>query len=133
MVNMKKSNNKEKSNYNGFVYVIKIEYGAELIYKIGTTNRTPMHRMGEIALDLCSVIGYIPKMMLIRQKQTKDNYKVEAAILKATEKNRFILHCNGNISGESELRKMKEIELLNCYDFALMAGYPAEVEFKVEL
>jgi len=130
---MSKTFKKHKQAYNGYVYIIKIEYGAEIIYKIGTTNRTPMHRMAEIAVDLCGVIGYIPKMMLIRQKQTKDNYKIEAAILKATEKNRYLLQCNGNISGESELRSMREIELLNCYDFTLMAGQPAEIEFEVAL
>lgn len=89
--------------------------------------------MLEIASELHDVLGYIPKMVLIRQKQTRDNYKVEAAILKATEKHKYVLECNGNISGESELRKADETYLLGCYDFAMMGDYPAEEEFKVEL
>ena len=130
---MSKKPFKQKQIYNGYVYLIKIHVGAEIIYKIGTTNRTPKVRMLEIAGEFHRVLGYIPKMMLIRQKQTKDNYKVESAILKATEKYRYILQCNGEISGESELRKMNEQQLLNCYDSALMADYPAEEEFKVAL
>ena len=122
-----------KETWNGYAYIIKIEIGPELIYKIGTTNRTPVRRMMEIAEDLHKVMAYIPKMMLIRQKQTKDNYKVEAAVLKATEKHKYILQCDGNISGESELRKMNETQLLGAYDFAMMAAYPPDKEFKVEL
>lgn len=123
----------EKQKYNGFVYIIKIVVNQEVIYKIGTTNRTPLRRMLEIAEDLHKVLAYIPKMTLIRQKQTHDNYKIEAAVLKATEKHRYILQCNGNISGESELRKMDETKLLGIYDFSMLADYPAEQEFEVSL
>lgn len=128
---MSKKFTRHKQAYNGYVYIIKIEIGPETIYKIGTTNRTPMHRMGEIAVDLCSTIGYIPKMMLIRQKQTKDNYKVEAELLKQTEKERYILQYQGNISGESELRKTEEVKLLNLYDQCILKDMPAEKEFEV--
>lgn len=123
----------EKRKYNGFVYIIKIHVDPEVIYKIGTTNRTPNKRMLEIADDMCKVLGYIPKMMLVRQKQTHDNYKVEAAVLKATEKYKYVLACNGNISGESELRKMEERQLLGVYDFSMIGDKPAIEEFKVEL
>ena len=39
----------DKQKWNGFVYIIKIEISAETIFKIGTTNRTPIRRMLEIA------------------------------------------------------------------------------------
>ena len=123
----------DKQKWNGFVYIIKIEVGAEIIFKIGTTNRTPIRRMLEIAEEMNRALGYIPKMMLIRGKQTKDNYKVEAELLKQTEQYRYTLNCVNEVTGESELRKMNEQDLLNQYDHCIAINYPADIEFKVEL
>ena len=123
----------DKQKWNGFVYIIKIEISAEIIFKIGTTNRTPIRRMLEIAEEMNRALGYIPKMMLIRGKQTKDNYKVEAELLKQTEQYRYTLGCVNEVTGESELRKMNEQDLLNQYDHCIAINYPADIEFKVEL
>ena len=128
-----KSWQKPKEKWNGFVYIIKLEIGSETIYKIGTTNRTPIKRKLEIAEEMNRLLGYIPKMMLIRAKQTKDNYAVEAQLLKQTEQYRYTLKCDGEMNGESELRQMTEIDLLNQYDHCIATNYPAEIEFKVEL
>lgn len=87
----------------------------------------------EIAEELCRALGYIPKMMLIREKQIKDNYAVEAQLLKQTEQYRYVLNCMMEVNGESELRKMSEVELLNQYDHCLATNYPPEVEFEVAL
>ena len=129
----KKDWKKQKESWNGFVYIIKIEIGAEAIFKLGTTNRTPIRRMLEIAEEMNRALGYIPKMMLIRGKQTKDNYKVEAELLKQTEQYRYTLGCVNEVTGESELRKMNEQDLLNQYDHCIAINYPADIEFKVEL
>ena len=123
----------DKQKWNGFVYIIKIEISAEIIFKIGTTNRTPIRRMLEIVEEMNRALGYIPKMMLIRGKQTKDNYKVEAELLKQTEQYRYTLGCVNEVTGESELRKMNEQDLLNQYDHCIAINYPADIEFKVEL
>ena len=123
----------DKQKWNGFVYIIKIEISAEVIFKLGTTNRTPIRRMLEIAEEMNRALGYIPKMMLIRGKQTKDNYKVEAELLKQTEQYRYTLGCVNEVTGESELRKMNEQDLLNQYDHCIAINYPADIEFKVEL
>lgn len=123
----------DKQKWNGFVYIIKIEISAEVIFKLGTTNRTPIRRMLEIAEEMNRALGYIPKMMLIRGKQTKDNYKVEAELLKQTEQYRYMLNCVNEVTGESELRKMNEQDLLNQYDHCIAINYPADIEFKVEL
>ena len=123
----------DKQKWNGFVYIIKIEISAEVIFKLGTTNRTPIRRMLEIAEEMNRALGYIPKMILIRGKQTKDNYKVEAELLKQTEQHRYTLNCVNEVTGESELRKMNEQDLLNQYDHCIAINYPADIEFKVEL
>lgn len=122
-----------KQSYNGYVYIIKMWVGSEVIFKLGTTNRTPVKRMMEIAEELHRLLAYIPKMMLVRQQQTKDNYKVEAELLKQTEQYKYTLYSEGQMCGESELRKMHELELLNQYDHCIAMDYPADKEFKVEL
>ena len=128
----KKDWKKPKEAWDGFVYILKIYLDSEVVFKPGTTNRIPKTRMLEIAGELFEVLGYIPKIELIRQRQTKDNYKIEAQILRETEAHR----CNLGMaewSGESELRKMDQQELLVIYDRAIAEDYAPTKKFEVEL
>ena len=128
----KKDWKKAKEAWDGFVYILMIHTLDGVIYKIGTTNRLPKTRLLEIAGELFEVLGHIPKIELIRQKQTKDNYKIEAQILRETEKHRYSM---GMIawSGESELRRMDHQELLAIYDRAIAEDYAPTKKFEVEL
>lgn len=123
---------KSKEAWDGFVYILMIYALDGVIYKIGTTNRLPKTRMLEIAGELFEVLGHIPKIEMIRQRQTKDNYKTEAQILRETEKYRYSM---GMIawSGESELRRMDHQELLDIYDRAIAEDYAPTKKFEVEL
>ena len=128
----KKDWKKPKEAWDGFVYVLRIQIVGSAVHKIGTTNRLPKTRMLEIAGELFDVLGYIPKIELIRERQTKDNYAIEATILRETEKHR----CNLGMlewPGESELRKMDQQELLNTYDRAIAEDFAPTIKFEVEL
>ena len=123
---------KSKVQYDGFVYILKIYLDSETVFKPGTTNRMPKTRMLEIAGELFDVLGHIPRTELIRQRQTKNNYKIEAQILRETEKCR----CNLGMEewpGESELRRMDQQELLRIYDKAIAEDYAPTKNFEVEL
>ena len=128
----KKKWQKPKESWDGWVYVLKIYTDTNIVHKVGTTNRLPKTRMLEIIGELFDVLGYAPRVHLLRQKQTKDNYKVEANVLRQTEKHRCSL---GMLewSGESELRKMDEHELLNVYDKAIAEDYAPTIKFEVSL
>ena len=128
----KKDWKKPKEAWDGFVYVLRIQLVDSVVHKIGTTNRLPKTRMLEIAGELFEVLGHIPKIELIRQRQTKDNYAIEATILRETEKYRYSM---GMIawSGESELRRMDHQELLRIYDIAIAEDYAPTKKFEVEL
>lgn len=128
----KKEWNKTKESYDGFVYILKIVTDTGTIYKVGTTNRLPKTRMLEIVSELYEVLGYIPRIHLLRQRQTKDNYKVEASVLRQTEIHKCSLGM-AEWSGESELRKMDEQTLLNVYDRAIAEDYAPTVKFEVSL
>ena len=128
----KKKWQQPKESWDGFVYILKIQADSDVVFKVGTTNRLPKTRMLEITGELFDVLGYIPRIQLLRQRQTKDNYKVEASVLRQTE----IHRCNLGMaewSGESELRKMDEQTLLNVYDRAIAEDYAPTVKFEVSL
>ena len=128
----KKDWSKSKEAYDGFVYILKIQTDTGVVFKVGTTNRLPKTRMLEIAGELFDVLGYIPRIQLLRQRQTKDNYKVEARVLRQTEIHKCSLGM-AEWSGESELRKMDEQTLLNVYDIAIAEDYAPTVKFEVSL
>ena len=130
---MAKRKLRPRPKVNGWVYLLKIWVNGEVVYKIGTTNRTPTVRMLEIAGELNQLLGHIPKMMLLQSKQTMNNYQVESAVLKATEKYKYRIQCTGSFSGESEIRKMCVAELLTEYNKCLLVDYPAIQRFKVEI
>ena len=121
----------DKQKWNGFVYIIRIEIGAETIFKLGTTNRTPIRRMLEIAEEMNRALGYIPKMMLIRGKQMVNNYLVEKELLEATKD--FFYYINDTISGYTEFRKMEEYKLLIEYEKAINKNYAAPTPYLIEL
>lgn len=128
----KKDWKKPKQAWDGFVYVIKIYTIDKVVYKVGTTNRTVKTRVLEIAGELMEILGHIPKIEVLRQKQTKDNYAIEAMVLSQTQKYK----CNlgmGEWVGESELRDMEELALLTVYDRAIMEGFMPTKKFEVEL
>ena len=123
---------KSKQACDGYVYIIKIHAISKVVYKIGTTNRTVKTRVLEIAGELMEILGHIPKIEILREKQTKDNYAIEAAVLSETQKHR----CNLGMrewTGESELRDMDEQTLLTVYDRAIMEGFYPTKKFEVEL
>lgn len=122
-----------KIKNNGYVYVLKVWAGADVIYKIGTTNRSPVIRMLEIAGEMYRALGYVPKMTIIREQQTRNNYVVEAEILKETAQYRYNLPCVKDVCGESELRLMDEVELYATYNRCINKDYPAEVGVEVSL
>ena len=118
--------------YDGWVYVLKIYLDSEIVFKPGTTNRLPKTRMLEIAGELFEVLGYVPRIQLLRQRQTKDNYKVEALVLKQTVHAQCTLGmCEW--TGESELRKIDEQTLLNTYDRAIAEDFAPTIKFEVSL
>ena len=123
---------KSKVQYDGFVYILMIHLLDGVVFKVGTTNRMPKTRLLEIAGELFDVLGHIPKIELIRERQTKNNYKIEAQVLRETEKHRYSM---GMIawSGESELRRMDQEELLRIYDRAIAEDYAPTKKFEVEL
>lgn len=128
----KKKWQQPKESYDGHVYILKIQTDTGVVFKVGTTNRLPKTRMLEIIGELFDVLGYAPRIQLLRQRQTKDNYKVEALVLKQTEKHRCTLGM-AEWTGESELRKLDEQELLNIYDRAIAEDFAPTVKFEVSL
>lgn len=132
MARKKKDWSAQKEAWDGFVYILKIATDTGTVYKVGTTNRLPKTRMLEIIGELFDVLGYAPRVHLLRQRQTKDNYKVEASVLRQTEKHKCSLGM-AEWTGESELRKIDEQTLLNTYDRAIAEDFAPTIKFEVSL
>ena len=129
----KKQFKQPKERLNGYVYLLRIWIGNDVLHKVGTTNRSVLTRALEISAELHAVIGYLPKMIIVREHRVLDNYAVEAEILKETVKWRYNLLCEREVAGESELRKMDEQEICRVYDRCILINYPAMECYKVEI
>ena len=127
----RKQHQDQKERYNGVVYVLRMEIGAEVVYKIGTTNRAAVTRMLEICGEMHQMLGYVPRTTILRAATAMQNYQVEAELLKLTEQHQYRLQCEREWSGQSELRKMNEQDLLNMYDSCITKAYPAVETFKI--
>lgn len=128
----KKWTKPKEKKYDGFVYILAIQAPGGTIFKVGTTNRTVKVRTLEIAGELLGVLGHIPRIEILRQRQTKDNYAIEAKVLRETAKYRCSLGmCEW--AGESELRRIGKEELLVIYDKAIADDYAPTVKFEVKL
>ena len=129
----KKQFKQQKERLNGYVYLLRIWIGNDVLHKVGTTNRSVLTRALEISAELHAVIGYLPKMIIVREHRVLNNYAVEAEILKETIKWKYDLLCEREVSGESELRKMDEQEICRVYDRCILTNYPAMECYKVEI
>ena len=129
----KKQFKQPKEKLNGYVYILKIWIDADVIFKIGTTNRAVLTRALEISAELYAAIGYMPKMVIVREHRVLDNYAVEAELLRETVKYKYDLPCVLEVIGESEMRKMDEQELYRMYDRCILTNYPAVECYKVEI
>jgi hypothetical protein len=129
----KKQFKQSKEKLNGHVYILKIWIDADVVHKIGTTNRSVLTRALEISAELYAAIGYMPKMVIVREHRVLNNYAVEAELLRETVKYRYDLPCVLEVTGESEMRKMDEQELYGMYDKCILTNYPAVECYKVEI
>ena len=111
MARKKKDWSKPKESYNGWVYLLQIELGNQTIFKIGTTGRNALIRALEISKEFYGVLGYLPKIQIIEEVQTHNNYAVEAELLKLTSKHVYKLPCERAVVGDSEFRSMCVNEL----------------------
>lgn len=129
----KKQFKNPKERLNGYVYLLRIWIGNDVVYKVGTTNRAVLTRALEISAELYAAVGYLPKMTIVREHRVLDNYAVEAEILRETAKWKYELLCEREVAGESELRKMDEQEICRVYDRCILTNYPAIECYKVEI
>jgi len=118
---------------NGYVYAIRIFVGYKSVVKVGTTNRSVIKRVLEIAEELYRSIGYLPKICVLRQQSTKFNYEVEAAILKETKDKQCRIEGDIEFSGQSEIRDIPDAEICAIYDRCISQGYKAVKPYIIEM
>ena len=131
MSRKKKDWSKPKEAYGLCIYLeylLILEQFTKLVQQIDYLKQECL----KLLVNCLKVLGYVPRIQLLRQRQTKDNYKVEALVLKQT------VHAQCTLGmcewvGESELRKMDEQTLLNTYDRAIAEDFAPTIKFEVSL
>ena len=113
---------KPKSKMNGIVYLLSIELDGRLLHKIGTTNKSALKRMLQIAEDIHYHYGYIPRMSIVKEQSTHDNYQVEAALLDAMKEYQY--YPVNEFNGWTEIVDCNKDILLAAYDKAVNDDYP---------
>jgi len=123
---------KRQSTVDGQVYVLKIWIGDVVYFKVGTTNRVAFSRLKEIGTELMQILGYWPKMKIVMDRFTKNNYQVEAEVLRLTKTStpKTVLP---EFSGCTELRCMDEVELIKVYNECMSKDYPATQTQLIEM
>lgn len=133
MARKKKDWSKAKQAWDGWVYLLQIELGNQTIFKIGTTGRNALIRALEISKEFYGVLGYLPKIQIIEEAQTHNNYAVEAELLKLTSKYAYKLPCERAVVGDSEFRSMCVNELKGLFKQCLAEDFAPTIKFEVSL
>lgn len=117
---------KKTRSMDGEVYMLLIELDGRSIIKIGTTNRCALKRMLEIAEVIHAVYKFIPKMQILINERTHNNYGVEAALLTMLKEHKYVPAFE--FDGSSELVECDTAVALSAYRDCIDADYPAEEE-----
>ena len=123
-----KSRKREPKTIDGEVYMLQIDIDGTVVIKIGTTNRSALKRMLEIAEVIHAAYKFIPKMQILIAERTRNNYAVEAALLKKLAEYKY--NPLFEFEGCSELVKCDHAIALAAYRECISADYNAT---KIEL
>lgn len=123
-----KPRKREPKTIDGEVYMLQIDIDGTVVIKIGTTNRSALKRMLEIAEVIHVAYKFIPKMQILIAERTRNNYAVEAALLKKLAEYKY--NPLFEFEGCSELVKCDHAIALAAYAECIGADYNAT---KIEL
>ena len=122
---------KKPRTVDGEVYMTLIDIDGKTVIKIGTTNRTALKRALEIAEVIYAVYKFIPKMQILINERTHNNYVVEAALLK--ELGQYKYTPLFEFDGCSELVDCDIAVATLAYRKCIDADYPAQVTNLIEI
>lgn len=128
---VKKRIPKKPKIVDGEVYMTLIDIDGYSVVKIGTTNRSALKRALEIAEVIHAVYKYIPKMQILINERTRNNYAVEAALLKKLEKFRY--NPVFEFEGCSELVKCDTATAIMAYRECIDADYSPTPQNLIEI
>ena len=115
---------KKQRTVDGEVYMMLIDIDGKSVIKIGTTNRCALKRALEIAEVIHGAYKFIPKIQILINERTHNNYAVEAALLAQLEQYKYAP--DYEFDGCSELVECDTAVALGAYRDCIDADYPAE-------
>ena len=122
---------KKQRTVDGEVYMLLIEIDGRTVIKIGTTNRCALKRMLEIAEVIYGAYKFIPKMQIIINERTHNNYAVEAALLEKLKQYKYTP--DYEFDGCTELVCCDQAVAIGAYRDCIDADYPAQEENLIQI
>ena len=117
---------KKPRQLDGEVYMLLIDIDGKSVIKIGTTNRTALKRMLEIAEVIHAAYKFIPKMQILINERTHNNYAVEAALLAQLKQYKYTP--DYEFEGYSELVYCDIAVAISAYRECIDADYTIQEE-----
>jgi|688.fasta_scaffold06971_22 hypothetical protein len=122
---------REPRKIDGEVYLLRIELDGKSVIKIGTTNRCALKRALELSEAIHGVYKFLPKIEILRNDRTHNNYVVEAALLERLKEHRY--YPAFEFDGCSELVECDLTIVELAYVECMNADYPAQVRNLIEI
>ena len=122
---------KKQRTVDGEVYMMLIDIDGKTVIKIGTTNRCALKRALEIAEVIHGAYKFIPKIQILINERTHNNYAVEAALLAQLKQYKYMP--DYEFDGCSELVECDIAVAVGAYRDCIDADYPAEKENLIEI
>ena len=113
-----------KRKFNGTVYVLQMELEGKTLFKIGASSRSANKRTGEILCEIEYKYGYFPRTRIVKSRQCKDYYRVEAALHERFKKNWY--KTQHEFSGSSEVFDITLADILEWYDWEINQDRPVD-------
>lgn len=122
---------KKPRTVDGEVYMLLIDIDGKTVIKIGTTNRCALKRALEIAEVIHGAYKFLPKIQILINERTHNNYAVEAALLAKLKEYKYTP--DYEFDGCSELVMCDTAVAISAYRDCIDADYPAEKENLIEI
>lgn len=122
---------KKQRTVDGEVYMLQIDIDGRSVIKIGTTNRCALKRALEISEVIHGAYKFLPKIQILINERTQNNYAVEAALLAKLKEYKYVPMFE--FDGCSELVECDHAIAISAYRECIDADYPAEERKLIEI
>lgn len=122
----RKSSNPTKHRTNGTVYMVEIQLGDMVLYKVGATQNSARRRVLGIIDSMEQAYGVFPRCKILHERKCKWYYQAEKEIHHRLDK--YMYETRVQFSGSTEVVKCKYEDVLEVYNDVLDNSIEADTD-----